>query len=166
MSEKIKIVMIDDEQDFCLLVKANLEDTGAFEVTSTSKPEEAENVVHHEKPDLILVDVVMPGRSGADVIATLKKDEVAKTIPIIVVSGKGEMVYNKRKGHFKWIPHSKVTKQRGELPDVSGVEALAEAYGVNDYISKPCTTEVLIEVIKDVLAKTKKQSAAQEDSQE
>lgn len=88
----IKIVMIDDETDLCAIVKDNLESTGEFEVVTHSKPETAEDVVRQQSPDVILLDIVMPSRSGVDVIKGLKGDPSTKRIPVIIVSGKGEMV--------------------------------------------------------------------------
>jgi len=158
MSEKIKVVMIDDEEDLCLMVKCNLEEKGNYEVATLSDPKQAESFVKQEMPDIILLDVVMPERRGPDVVIALKKDNDLKRIPIVMVSGKGEMVYNKKKDDFKWIPNSQLVKERGELPDVKGAEALAEAYSVDDYISKPFATDLLIQVLEEVLKRTKKRA--------
>ena len=162
MSDAVKIVMIDDEEDLCNVVKENLEDTGKFHVTTLSDPAQAEDVIRAQHPDLILLDVVMPAREGSDIIRSLKKDPDLKTIPVIIVSGKGEMVYNRKKEEFKWNPNSELVQNRGDLPDAKGAEALAEAYGVTDFISKPFATETLISVIEEVLAKFKKQPEPEE----
>jgi len=156
MSEKKKILMIDDEQDLCNLVKANLEDTGQFEVTTLSAPQEAEKLVAQVQPDLILMDVVMPGRKGDEIVKALKGNDTTKKIPIIMVSGKGEMVFNKDKNEFKWLPNNPMVKDRGELPEGRSAEALAEAYGVSDYVAKPFTTDLLVDVINDVLKRSAK----------
>jgi len=163
MEGKIKILMIDDEEDLCVVVKANLEDTGEFEVVTLSKPQEAENVIRQENPDVILLDVVMPERKGTEIVAALKKDAELKTIPVIMVSGKGEMVYNKRKDEFKWMPNNPNVAKRGDLPDAKGAEALSQAYGADDYVSKPFTTELLVDIIKDVVSKKRKRSAPPEE---
>lgn len=159
MSDKIKVVMIDDEEDLCFIVKANLEDTGRFEVATVSNPLQAEEVVRREQPEVVLLDVVMPQRKGTEVAAALKKDPALKTIPVIMVSGKGEMVYNKKKDEFRWMPNNPLVSQRGDLPEAKGAEALAQAYGVADYVSKPFTTDLLIEVITEVVNKNKKRAA-------
>ena len=156
MPEKIKIVMIDDEEDLCQLVKANLEDKGEFQVVTLTNPDQAEDFIRQQNPDLILLDNVMPKRKGSDIVKVLKKDVTTKRIPIIMVSGKGEMVYNKKKSEFKWVPNNPLVRDRGQLPDVKGAEALSQAYGVDDYISKPFTTDILVEVIQDVLKRRKK----------
>lgn len=155
MSDKTKVVMIDDEADLCFIVKANLEDTGNFQVVTTSNPLEAEDVIRREMPDIILLDVVMPKRRGPDIVASLKKDPQLQKIPIVMVSGKGEMVYNRKKDEFKWMPNNPMTQDRGSLPDAKGAEALAQAYGVKDYVSKPFTTDLLVEVIGQTLANVK-----------
>lgn len=164
MSDKKKILMIDDEKDLCELVKANLEDTGYFEVTTLSNPHDAEKVVAQVVPDLILMDVVMPARKGNEIVQALKKNDATKKIPVIMVSGKGEMVFNKGKNEFKWLPNNPLAKQRGDLPEAKGSEALAEAYGVADYVAKPFTTDLLVEVINEVLKRTGKTSAPPEDA--
>ena len=164
MAEKTKIVMIDDEPDLCLIVRSVLEDTGEFTVATTSNPLDAENVIAAENPELILLDVVMPGRNGQDIVASLKRNDATKRIPIIMVSGKGEMVFDKKKKEFKWMPNNPAARARGDLPDVKGAEALAQAYGVTDYVSKPFTTDLLVNVIKEVLAKTGKQSTSSDES--
>jgi len=155
MPDKKKIVMIDDEEDLCFVVKSNLEDSGEFEVVTTSNPAEAEDIIRREKPDVVLLDVVMPKRPGQEIVAALKKDNELKKVPIIMVSGKGEMIYDKKKSEFKWLPNNPMVQNRPQLPDAKGAEALAEAYGVNDYVSKPFNTDLLIQVINDLLEKLK-----------
>jgi len=163
MADKIKVAMIDDEMDLCLLVKGNLEETGEFTVVASADPQNAEQFIKQELPDVVLLDNVMPDRMGSEIAKLLKKDETTRRIPIIMVSGKGEMVYNKKKQDFQWIPNNPLAQKRGKLPEVKGSEALAGAYGVDDYISKPFATEVLVDVIKEVLKAKKKVPKEQED---
>ncbi|HOW36404.1 MAG TPA: response regulator [Candidatus Omnitrophota bacterium] len=155
MADKIKILMIDDEPDLCTLVKANLEETGEFEVVTTTQPQEAESLCLRENPNLILLDNIMPSRKGADIAKALKGNADTKNIPIIMVSGKGEMVYSRKKGQFQWLPNNPLAVGRGQISDAKDAEGLAKSYGVDDYVSKPFKTELLIEVIKDVLARRK-----------
>ncbi len=162
MSEKHKIVMIDDEPDLCLVMKENLENTGKFEVETLSDPQKAEEFVREHQPDVILMDIVMPTRQGPEIIEALKKDADLKSIPIIIVSGKGEMVYQRKKDEFKWVPNTDLVKNRGELPDAKGAEALSEAYGVVDYVSKPFSTEMVVMILEEVLARHKKPSEQSE----
>lgn len=155
MPEKIKIVMIDDEADLCLLVKGNLEDTKEFEVVTVSDPTQAEAVCVKEKPHIILLDNVMPQKKGAEIAKILKKNEATKAIPIIMVSGKGEMVYSKKKNTFQWLPNNPMAQGRGQIAEGKDPEALSRAYGVEDYVSKPFMTDLLIQVIKEVLERTR-----------
>ena len=156
MSDKVKVLMIDDEKDLCIMTKENLEAKADFDVVTTSDAQNAMNLIAEEKPDVILLDIVMPAVKGPEIIAGLKKNAETKKIPIIVVSGKGEMVFNKRKDEFKWVPNSDIVKNRGDVPEAKGAEALAEAYGVDDYVAKPFTTDLLIEVINEVIKRSKK----------
>jgi len=153
MSDKRKVLMIDDEPDLCIMVKTNLESTGEFEVVTSTDPTLAEQICAQEKPDVILLDNVMPNRKGSEIVKAFKSDSTTKHIPIIVVSGKGEMVYSKKKDQFQWLPGNPVAKQRGEIIDEKNPQKAAQQYGAEDYVSKPFTTEVLVGVIKEVLEK-------------
>jgi len=153
MAVKKKILMIDDEADLCLLVKENLEATGEFEVITTTQPQDLKALCQVNKPDVILLDNVMPTIRGAEMVNVIKNNYETKDIPIVMISGKGEMVYSRKKGKFQWLPNTPAVRGRGEMIEGRDPEALAKVYGVADYVSKPFTTEVLIDVIKGVLAK-------------
>jgi len=181
VSDRRKVLMIDDEPDLCLMVKNNLEGTGEFDVVITSRlvanldklvesenfslvetsllgnnssnPEQAEELCQQENPDVLLLDNVMPKRKGSDIVKALKSDSATKHIPIIIVSGKGEMVYSKKKDQFQWLPGNPAARQRGEIIDEKNPQKAAKQYGVEDYVSKPFTTEVLTTVIKEVIEK-------------
>ncbi len=153
----LKILCIDDEPDLLAMMKEKLDATGEFTVTTSTDPKNAENLVKEIQPDLILLDNIMPGRNGSDIAKQLKKkDSEFRRIPIIIVSGKGEFVYQRKSHEFKWMPNNPIVKTRGPLPDVRGAEALAKAFGVDDYVAKPFTMEVLIQVIKEVYQRTRK----------
>ena len=108
MVEKKKIVVIDDELDLCAMVKENLEETGAFKVAVTAQSTEANALVLKEKPDLILLDIVMPEVHGPALVALFKKNPKTASIPIVVISGRGEMVYLQKKDKWQWLPNRKV----------------------------------------------------------
>jgi len=165
MADKTKIVLIDDDEAFCLMVKQKLKETGKYEVATSTDPKGAEGLIQQEKPKLILLDVVMPGRRGDDIVKSLKKEPGTKKIPIIIVSGKGEMIYNPKKDDYDWKPHTDLVKNRGEIPDCRRAEAFAEAYGVEDYVGKPLALELLINIIEDVLKRLKPETPqGEEDS--
>lgn len=156
----IKVLYIEDEADLCAYIKMKLEATGEFTVVTSTTAQNGETLVANEQPDMILLDVVMPGRSGWDLAKQLKKKSSAfRRIPIIIASGKAEMLFQKKTGEFKWTPNNPLAKGREALPDVKGAEASTQAYGVDDFISKPFKAEVVIEVLKEVYQRTRKKSA-------
>lgn len=83
---KKKILIIDDEIDFSNLVKKNIEKTGEFEVIIAASGEEGIKLTREKKPDLILLDVVMPEIDGGDVASQIKNDKSIKDIPIIFLT--------------------------------------------------------------------------------
>ena len=156
MADKKKIVMIDDDENACFLAKAMIEQTGKYEVVTSTDPLDAERLCQQEKPDLILLDVVMPKRKGSEVAKSLKRDATTKDIPIIIVSGSGEMVYKKGffgKFKWQWLPGLSVAKERGTLVDTRYPEKAAKAYGVESFLSKPFYKESLLEEIEYFLKK-------------
>jgi CheY-like chemotaxis protein len=92
MEGKRKIMIIDDEADLCDLIKLSLEMTGAFEVAKCSDSKVAIGQVREHRPDLILLDVMMPGKDGPEIAAELEENSDTKDIPIVfltaLVSGK------------------------------------------------------------------------------
>ena len=86
MSKKHKILLIEDEEDFSFFIKKNLERTKAFEVETTTNGRKGINMARMHQPDLILLDVVMPEVSGADVAEALLADPKTKKIPIIFLT--------------------------------------------------------------------------------
>jgi len=83
---KKRIMIIDDEVSFTQMVKINLEETGRFEVTMVNDPQQSIAVAKSVKPDLILLDVIMPGIDGGDVAYQLKNDNEIATIPIVFLT--------------------------------------------------------------------------------
>ncbi|MCF8057313.1 MAG: response regulator [Desulfocapsa sp.] len=87
MSQQTRIVLIDDDQDACELLKMQLEDTGKMSVTYNTKGEEALALIRRERPDIAILDINMPGIHGADVGALLAADTTTSDIPILYLSG-------------------------------------------------------------------------------
>ena len=79
-----KVLVVDDEPNFQTFVKIILKDR--FEVISCHSGEDAFRVLKFEKPDIIALDIVMPGLDGLSVIKKLKKNENTKNIPVIFLS--------------------------------------------------------------------------------
>ena len=80
---KKKILVIDDEVSFARMVKLNLEKTGGFEVRAENRAMFALAAAREFLPDLILLDVIMPGMDGGDVSKQIKRDRNLKNTPII-----------------------------------------------------------------------------------
>jgi CheY-like chemotaxis protein len=84
--EKKRILIIDDEASFTRMVKLNLEKTGAFEVREENKAPNALTAAREFKPDVILLDVIMPTMDGGDVAAQIRNDRHLKGTPIIFLT--------------------------------------------------------------------------------
>jgi len=119
---KEKILVVDDEEDILELVKYNLEREG-FQITCADSGEKALKCTRYERPDLIVLDLMLPGIDGLEVARRLKQDQKTAVIPIVMLTAKGE-----------------------EADIVTGLEL-----GADDYITKPFSPRVLIARIKAVL---------------
>ena len=122
-----KILIIDDEEDFCYFVKKNLEAISNFEITTATKGKKGIQIARKKKPDLILLDIMMPGIDGLEVLKRLKKNENTQNIPVIMLTAKDE--------------------------DESKIKALGSF--CDDYIVKPVENVVLKGKIHKVLSITK-----------
>ncbi len=123
MADKKKILCIEDEQEMIDLMRIILEKRG-FEVKGALGGEEGLRAIKEEKPDLILLDLMMPGIDGWEVYRRLKEDEETKGIPVIVVTAKSQ-----------------------------GIDKVLGLYiaKVDDYITKPFGPSELIESVNRVL---------------
>jgi CheY-like chemotaxis protein len=82
-----RILIVDDEAGFTRLLRLNLACTGRYTVRAENNALEAWQAVHDFHPDLILLDVMMPGLDGGDIAAQLQAEPTTKDIPIIFVTG-------------------------------------------------------------------------------
>ncbi|WP_075188362.1 GGDEF domain-containing response regulator [Teredinibacter haidensis] len=80
-----KVLVVDDVEDNVVLLTFELEDEG-FEVIAAYNGQQCLDKVHEEKPDIILLDIRMPGISGLDTLEQLKANEHTRDIPVIMVS--------------------------------------------------------------------------------
>ena len=119
---KQKILAVDDEEDILELLRFNLTKEG-FSVVCAASGEEGLKTDHSQRPDLILLDLMLPGMDGLEVARRLKKEEATKDIPVIMVTAKGE-----------------------EADIVTGLEV-----GAEDYITKPFSRKVLIARVRAML---------------
>ena len=81
-----KILVVDDEESFLMLVKLNLENTGRYEVLTLASAKDIVSQVNAFKPDIILLDIMMPGVKGIEACTMLNSDPVGVRIPIIILS--------------------------------------------------------------------------------
>lgn len=119
-----KILAVDDEEDILELIRYNLSKEG-YRVTCVGSGEEALKAAASEKdkPDLVLLDLMLPGVDGLEVCKTLKSDPKTQTLPVIMLTAKGE-----------------------EADIVTGLEL-----GADDYIPKPFSPRILLARVKAIL---------------
>lgn len=80
------ILIIDDEENFCKLVKKNLEQNGGFQVAMATNAEDGIETAKRLKPDLILLDIIMPGMDGGEAMSIIEQSEGIKNIPVVFLS--------------------------------------------------------------------------------
>jgi CheY-like chemotaxis protein len=85
----VSIAVIDDDSDIVELVKATLKSRG-FEVKTASDGEEGLRLIQSARPDLVVLDLMMPKVSGLEVVRRMREDPATRDIPIIVLSAIGE----------------------------------------------------------------------------
>ena len=81
-----RILIVDDETSITRLLRLNLEKTGTYVVRDENKATRAVDAAREFKPDLILLDVMMPDLDGGDVAALLQADPALKRIPIVFLT--------------------------------------------------------------------------------
>lgn len=119
---KKRILIVDDERDFCRMVKFNLERTKQYEVLFATAGKSGIEIARSKKPDLILLDIRMPGKSGGEIAEELLDDPLTSTIPIIFLTA--------------LVKKDEVAKQSGYI---SG----------RPFIAKPVTAQDLIKRIEE-----------------
>jgi CheY-like chemotaxis protein len=90
MTAKRKVLIVDDEPDAIDVARVVLEELGDVAIVSANDGASGLAMAKEAKPDLILLDVQMPGKGGFDVFLDLKKESSTKDIPIIMVTGVAE----------------------------------------------------------------------------
>ena len=141
MSEKILIV--DDEPDIITFLSAVLQEAG-YATIGAKDGIEALEILRKEKPGLVLLDLMMPKKSGITVLQELRKDENTSHIPVVVVTGVPEMMGTdlRRFMNKKSPDDDKKSRDTGETPK----HAVPDAF-----IEKPIDPEELFKVIKQAL---------------
>jgi two-component system alkaline phosphatase synthesis response regulator PhoP len=116
------ILVVDDERDILELVKYNLEKEG-YRVTTVASGEDALSQARTRTPDLVVLDLMLPGVDGLEVCRRLKADPKTIAIPIVMLTAKGT-----------------------EADVVTGLEL-----GASDYVTKPFSPRVLTARVRAVL---------------
>ena len=83
---KKRILLVDDEKSLTTLLKLNLEETGNYEVRVENWPEDALGAAREFKPDLVLLDIIMPRLPGGNVAALIDADPELKGTPIVFLT--------------------------------------------------------------------------------
>jgi two-component system alkaline phosphatase synthesis response regulator PhoP len=134
---KEHILVVEDEEDILELLRYNLAKEG-FRVTGVVSGEEAVRAARSSPPDLIVLDLMLPGMDGLTVCRELKMDAKTREAPIIILTAKGE-----------------------EADIVAGLEL-----GADDYVIKPFSPRVLLARLRAVLRRRQAEPAVASDSLE
>ena len=126
MSQKKRILLIEDEEDIAALIKLQAEISG-YKLHVEVDGINGYRAIEREKPDLVILDIMLPGENGLDVCRKMKNNSELKNIPVVILSAKGE-----------------------ELDVVLGLEL-----GADDYVAKPFSPKVLFSRIKAILRRGK-----------
>jgi two-component system, OmpR family, phosphate regulon response regulator PhoB len=117
-----KILVVEDEPDLLEILSYNLEQEG-FEVESSTRGDAVLDKIRQQPPDLLLLDLMLPGMDGLEVTRALKRDPQTASIPVVMLTAKGE-----------------------EIDRIVGFEL-----GADDYIPKPFSPREVVLRIKAVL---------------
>lgn len=81
-----KILIIDDEKDFCYFIKQTIELMGPYQVVVATNGREGLSAASRHRPDIILLDVMMPAMDGLQVLESLKNNEATTSIPVVMLT--------------------------------------------------------------------------------
>src|SRR3989338_10660573 len=128
---KKKILIVEDDRDISELVRYNLEREG-YDVSALFEGGDAFDHALKRRPDLIILDLMLPGTDGMEICRLLKNEDKTKNIPVIMLTAKGE-----------------------ESDVVVGLQR-----GADDYMTKPFSPKVLTARVKAILRRGVSSSAA------
>lgn len=121
-----KIMVVDDEPYIARVIKFKLEQEG-YTVISANDGQSGLQKIKDEKPDMVLLDVMMPGLSGYEVCQKIKEDAELAGIPVVILTAKGQ-----------------------ERDREQGL-----TMGASDYITKPFSPNRLLELVKSMIGEAK-----------
>jgi DNA-binding response OmpR family regulator len=117
-----RVLVVDDEPNILLSLEFLMQQAG-FEVTTAEDAEQAQALISRQVPDLILLDISLPGMSGFDLLEQLRADEATRSLPVVMLTAHGR----------------EVEKEKGM------------ALGASDYITKPFSTRELVSRVQALL---------------
>lgn len=117
------VLVVDDEPNILLSLEFLMQQSG-FTVATAPDAEQALKQIDQQCPDLLLLDISLPGMSGFDLLERLRTAEATRTLPVIMLTAHGR----------------EVEKEKGL------------ALGANDYVTKPFSTRELVSRVKELLA--------------
>jgi two-component system alkaline phosphatase synthesis response regulator PhoP len=123
-----KVLLVDDDVEFCEAVKLLLEDKG-YEVTLAYDGKEGLDKARNEKPDAIILDVMMPEMNGYDVCVVLKADPELKKIPVTLLTAVDQSIFK-----------TTYTQQMGLMTEA------------DDYLAKPVEPQELVKCVEGLLS--------------
>lgn len=126
MTHRKRILLVEDEEDIASLIKLQAELSG-FKLHVEVDGINGYRAIEREKPDLVILDIMLPGQNGLDVCRKIKNNPDLRHIPVIILTAKSE-----------------------ELDVVLGLEL-----GADDYVAKPFSPKILFSRIKAVMRRTK-----------
>jgi len=126
---KKRLLTVDDEEHILELLKYNLESNG-YEVLQAETGEEALKIIDSEAVDMVILDLMLPGINGLEVLRSIRKHPIFKRMPVIMLTAKSD-----------------------EIDTVLGLEI-----GADDYLGKPFGIHELLARIKAVLRRTEELS--------
>lgn len=137
MENKKRILVIDDNRTLVMAARGVLQKNG-YDVITALNASEGLQKARQEKPDVIILDIVMPGMNGYEAGRQLKQDPETAYIPIIFLSAKGNT--DEKKG-----------------ATVYGLKEIDKAFecGANDFLNKPVKANDLLNAVKNALWFTK-----------
>ncbi|MFC2172218.1 PleD family two-component system response regulator [Acidobacteriota bacterium] len=144
-----KVLVIDDDVNTVKFLKVALEQNG-YEALSAPDGKAGLELVKESPPDLILLDVMMPRKTGFGVFRTLKRDEKYKDIPIIMVTGVAETLeeLEQEKEDTFARPYDSLRNKLAEtIKELKG-EGLVKP---EMFLDKPIDPEVLIEKVRNII---------------
>lgn len=124
-----RVLVVDDDPDIVDYFGSLLEDDG-FEVASANRAATALDEVDRFRPDLVVVDVALPGRSGLDLLVTLRRHPEWRRLPVVVVTGNDVVVQDECQSYL------------GSYSDVRGPDGI---------LAKPIAADELLSMVRALL---------------